>query len=235
MIFSDLIVYADESGDHGIRTINPENPVFVLAFCLFDKQDYMTSVVPAVMQFKFDTWGHDAVIFHSHEIRKQRGAFSILRDATRRQPFIERMNVLLGAAPFSVVAAAIDKTKLTARTSHPYDLALTSCMERLQRVLIAKGQADRRTVIVVERRGKAEDDELELTFRRVADGANAVGPMPNLDICFMPKSHNSTGLQIADLVAHPIARHVIKPDQPNKAFEVVAPKLVSPGSLTVLS
>ena len=38
------------------------------------------------------------------------------------------------------------------------------------------------------------------------------------------KKTNSCGLQIADLVAHPIAKHVIKA-KPSKAFEVVKEKL----------
>ena len=33
--------------------------------------------------------------------------------------------------------------------------------------------------------------------------------MPNFDIRLMDKKHNSTGLQLADLVAHPIGRHAI--------------------------
>lgn len=37
---------------------------------------------------------------------------------------------------------------------------------------------------------------------------------------------NSSGLQLADLVAHPIARHTIKRDQPNKAFDIVKEKLL---------
>jgi hypothetical protein len=49
--------------------------------------------------------------------------------------------------------------------------------------------------------------------------------MPNLDIRFMEKKHNAPGLQIADLVAHPIGRHVIDPEQPNRAFEILKPKL----------
>ena len=30
--FSDFIVFADESGDHGLVSINPQFPVFALAF-----------------------------------------------------------------------------------------------------------------------------------------------------------------------------------------------------------
>lgn len=32
--FSDYLIFVDESGDHGLTTINPENSVFVLAFCI---------------------------------------------------------------------------------------------------------------------------------------------------------------------------------------------------------
>jgi Protein of unknown function (DUF3800) len=51
-----------------------------------------------------------------------------------------------------------------------------------------------------------------------------MGKMPNLDIRFMDKKHNSTGLQLADLVAHPIGRHVINPNQPNRAYDILEPK-----------
>jgi len=40
------------------------------------------------------------------------------------------------------------------------------------------------------------------------------------------KKTNSCGLQIADLVAHPIARHVVRPEQPSIAFEIVKKKLL---------
>ena len=45
-----------------------------------------------------------------------------------------------------------------------------------------------------------------------------------LDIRFMDKKHNSTGLQLADLVAHPIGRHAINPGQPNRAYDLLEPK-----------
>ena len=33
--YSDYIVYVDESGDHGLKTIDENYPVFVLAFLYF--------------------------------------------------------------------------------------------------------------------------------------------------------------------------------------------------------
>ena len=69
MEFSDYIVYADESGDHSLVSINPEHPVFVLAFCLVHKSTYVEQIVPAFLRLKFEFWGHDSVVLHSHERR----------------------------------------------------------------------------------------------------------------------------------------------------------------------
>ena len=55
--FSDYIVYVDESGDHGLNSINPQYPVFSLVFCVISKIDYANQVVPAVQEFKFRYWG----------------------------------------------------------------------------------------------------------------------------------------------------------------------------------
>jgi hypothetical protein len=227
MAFSEYIVYVDESGDHSLTTINPAHPVFALVFCIFKKDQYITTLVPAMQRLKFEFWGHDSVILHGHEIRKEHGDFHILRKAETRAIFIERLNGVIEAADFTVIAAVIDKARHIARyrdPADPYSIALGFCMERLQRFLMGKGQAEQTTHVQVECRGKVEDAKLELAFRRVCDGQNAVGKMPNLELRFMDKKHNSSGLQIADLVAHPIGRHVIAPDQPNRAYAIVATK-----------
>ncbi|OAE43610.1 DUF3800 domain-containing protein [Agrobacterium tumefaciens] len=230
MGYGDFIVYIDESGDHGMANINPESPVFALTFCIFSKDSYRLEVVPSAQELKFEYWGHDCVVFHGHEIRKARGDFSILLNADVRGNFIEHMNTFIATLPVTIIAAAIDKQKHKSKYAfpkNPYEIALAFCMERLQFWLKENGQLDKTTHLLVEKRGKPEDDALELEFRRIVDGANAFGKMPNLEIRFMDKKHNSTGLQVADLVAYPIARHVIKPDQPNRAYELIEPKIRS--------
>ena len=72
MAFSDYIVYADESGDHSLTSIDPQFPVFVLAFCILKKAAYIDHVVPAFQRLKFAFWGHDGVVLHGHEIRKEK-------------------------------------------------------------------------------------------------------------------------------------------------------------------
>ena len=227
MNYSEYIVYIDESGDHGLTNINPDHPVFALAFCVVEKAKYIEKIVPAFQRFKFDFWGHDSIVLHGHEIRKATGDFNILLNPNTRASFIDRVTQLIGDAEFTLIAAVIDKAKHVKKYSDPadpYSIALGFCMERLQRFLIDKGQANVQTHLQVECRGKTEDAKLELEFRRICDGQNAVGKMQNLEIRFMDKKHNSTGLQLADIVAHPIGRHVIKPDQPNRSYDTLKSK-----------
>jgi Protein of unknown function (DUF3800) len=227
MAFGDYIVYADESGDHSLTSIDSQFPVFVLAFCLIQKSVYIEHVVPAFQRFKFEFWGHDSVVLHGHEIRKAQNDFNILLNPTTRRRFFERLNGIIEGADFMIIAAVIDKERHVAKYRdpiNPYEIALAFCMERLQRYLLNRGQAERTTHIQVECRGKTEDAKLELEFRRICDGKNIIGKMPNLDVRFIDKKHNSTGLQLADMVAHPIGRYVMKPDQPNRAYDILKPK-----------
>ena len=43
--FSNFVVYVDESGDHGMQTVDPDYPIFVLALCVFYKGHYSKKVV----------------------------------------------------------------------------------------------------------------------------------------------------------------------------------------------
>jgi hypothetical protein len=108
--FSDYIVFADESGDHGLDQIDAAFPMFALSFCMIEKAAYVGSVVPAFQQFKFDFWGHDGVVLHEHEIRKRKGAFTLLlTNPDLRAEFYERLNRLMADTPMTIVASVIDK------------------------------------------------------------------------------------------------------------------------------
>jgi len=74
-VFSKYIVYVDESGDHSLKSIDEQYLLFVLAFCVFHKRHYSESVVPALEKFKFNYFGHDQVVLHENEIRKEKGMF----------------------------------------------------------------------------------------------------------------------------------------------------------------
>ncbi|MDR2189439.1 MAG: DUF3800 domain-containing protein [Azonexus sp.] len=50
--WSDTIIYVDESGDHSLESIDPEYPVFVLAFCIFRKDEYINTPTGLPMFWK---------------------------------------------------------------------------------------------------------------------------------------------------------------------------------------
>lgn len=233
--FSDFIVYADESGDHGLVSIDPEYPVFALTFCVMRKVDYIGAVVPAMQSFKFSIWGHDAVILHEHEIRKSKGPFAILlTDRALRERFYVDLNGLIEAAPMTIFASVIDKERLRARYDNPwnpYEIALLFCMEQLYGMLRAENQHGKTVHVIFESRGKKEDAELELEFRRIAGNDGHWGykrhDFGRFDFqpVFMSKGANASGLQLADLTARPIALSRLRPSQPNRAFDIIQPKL----------
>ena len=60
--FSEYLVFVDESGDHGLVSIDPMYPVFVLAFCIVRKEDYVVAITPAMQKFKLKYFGHEEVV-----------------------------------------------------------------------------------------------------------------------------------------------------------------------------
>jgi hypothetical protein len=106
-----------------------------------------------------------------------------------------------------------------------YHLALLFGLERVFGFLSASGQDDRATHMVVECRGKREDTELELEFPRICEGANELNrPLP-FRLGWQTSAPIPRALQLADMVARPVALSVLRPGQPNRAFEILRPKL----------
>lgn len=225
--FSDYIVYVDESGDHGMQAVDAQYPVFVLALCVFHKRHYSASIAPAIQQFKFQHFGHDLAVLHEHEIRKKKGLFSVLQDKAKMHVFQTQLTDIVEVSNFVLICCVIDKEALHGKANthtNPYHLALGFCLETLHGFLEEKHQENKLTHVVVECRGKKEDDELELEFRRICDGANRLGKPLSFDVKFAHKQINSAGLQLADLVARPVGLSVCRPKQDNRAFEVLKRK-----------
>lgn len=140
--FSDFIIFADETGDHGLVSIDEQFPVFALVFC---------------------------ILF---------------------------------------------------------------CMEQTLGYLCGQGQTGKLVTVAFESRGKREDAELELEFRRICDNQGNWGYKQTnfqeigFEHLFVDKKSNATGLQLADLVARPLALRYLRPTQPNRAAEIIEVKVL---------
>ena len=232
--YSDYIVYVDESGDHGLTRIDPQYPVFVLAFCIFRIEEYRLQTVPGLQAFKFQHFGHDMVVLHERDIRKAAGDFSFLVDTARRDRFMSGLSGLIDGMQFTLVASVIQKLRLCERYQfprNPYHVALAFGLERVYSFLRHRGQHDRTTFIVFESRGKREDEELECEFTRVCDGANYNRTRLPFRLRLGDKRSNCCGLQLADLVARPIGRRMMNPAEPNRAYDIIARKFYRSGGV----
>lgn len=228
--FGDYLVFVDESGDHSLTGINPQYPVFVLAFAILHKTDYIQRVSRDLQAFKMRHWGHDETVLHEHEIRKPRDAFAFLMQRPRRERFLAELSTLMEELPATIVAVIIDKNAFAARHAEAqpgstYDYAMETGLNAVFQFLVSHGQSEQRTPIVVERRGRREDRELELSFRRFCDLTNGHSRILPFDLVMVPKTANSAGLQLADLIARPIGLHHLRPGQPNRAFDIIQSKL----------
>lgn len=188
-------------------------------------------MVPALEKFKFNHFGHDQVVLHENEIRKEKGVFHFGRGRLFQNQFINELTRIIELSNFILISCTIDKYRVRSPESEPnaYHTALGYCMEALFDFLREKGQHEKQTHVVVECRGKKEDNELELEFRRICDGNNRLGAKMPFQVLFSDKKVMSSGLQLADLVARPIGLRTIRPEQENRAFEVLKEKFYCNG------
>ena len=84
--------------------------------------------------------------------------------------------------------------------------------------------------IIIEKRGRKEDKQLESHFQRIL--GKGTGKLSSLEIKefnptfkFKNKKENINCLQLADLIAYPIARFIIDPTKANLAYDILEPKI----------
>lgn len=225
---SDYIFYADESGDHSLSSIDREYPIFSLSLCAFKKSTYCSRVVPSFQRLKFDYFGHDAIVLHEHDIRKQKAPFDILTDTQVRMSFLSDLSACVHKAPFRILGCVISKPDLTLDLfpDNPYAIGLKICLQKAYFLLEKAGNKGCETHFIFEVRGRKEDRELELEFRRIVSGANDLRmPFPGFNLHFADKKSNSTGMQIADLTARPLGIRVLRPEQRNRVYDTIARKV----------
>lgn len=232
-IYSDYIVFVDESGDHSLESIDPEYPLFVLSFCIFHKQIYSNIITPALRNLKFATFGHDMTVLHENDIRKKMGDFRLLSKESR-ELFMNALADLIANVEFTLVAVVIDKLILKESYLDPrnhYHLAMGFGLEQLYSYMQKHQQDNHLTHIVFEARGKKEDAELELEFQRTCERKNNQfkKDLP-FEMIIADKKTNSEGLQFADMTARPIGLSVLRPHQLNRAFEILEKKFYRDGS-----
>lgn len=231
-------LFIDESGDHGLAKLNAEFPVFLLCGILVQETDY-TNIDTNIKALKKSIWEGKDVILHSRDIRKCEKEFQKLFDLDIKKQFYKSLNTVIAESNYTIIASAIQKQNFIETFGRlqddVYEVALSFVIEQAILALDCIAEKKCKLNIIIEKRGKKEDKQLDDHFQRIkargtgklsAETINKFEP----SFTFSNKRENINGLQLADLVAYPIARNVIEPNRSNPAFEVLEAKIYKKGS-----
>lgn len=230
-------LFIDECGDHNLDNYDPTFPIFTLCGILVS-QKALNSLIKEFKQLKNDVFGTDTIVIHSSDIRKRRKAFSALNDDGLRVKFLAGIEQILNRhGEYVIVSCTILKAQLIkfcvrGEEADVYGLCLSYLIERGIFCVDNKENGNGRISIVVERRGKKEDKQLLNYYNGLRNrGTKWVKPERLrdriADFSFSYKKDNIIGLQIADLVAYPITRHILYPERPNRSYETIMDNVFS--------
>lgn len=213
------LMFLDESGDHNLDPdkIDPTYPIFVLCGCIFEEKYYQEEVIKKFNQFKKDFFDSEDVILHLREMTRPTKTkikgFYKFSDQEFRNKFYQELTKFIDQIEFTLVACVIKKQshfeKYGVAALDPYLLSFDNLLSVFM-LEIKKGDQGK---IIAERRNSILDNQLELAWlntkingTEISTGSDIKERIENLYM--VPKSQNEAGLQIADLLASPIGRHI---------------------------
>ncbi len=226
-----LYIFMDETGDHSLDKIDPDFPVFVLVMIACDVTCYDEMIVPYVNDFKLSWFGTTDITLHSRDIRKGIAPFAFIHDEKKKQLFYEDINQLITSCDYKIIAIAIrkdlHKQRYGSYAQNPYTFSLELALER---VCSLDGICDG-VQIIAEARGKKEDRDLLTAFQLICEtgtkyvSARELQEIPFKTLEFKAKRENIIGTQLADLIAYPIARHVLNPRKSHPSYDIFSSKV----------
>lgn len=214
-------IYIDEVGNHDMSHADDPNQRFLsLTGVILESEYTLHTLLPEMDVIKrtyFQTDPDEGVIFHRKELVNKRPPFQSLRNAETEQKFNTDLLTALARWDYRVVTVVIDKKAHRDRYQvwhhHPYHYCLSVLLERY---VLFLHYGDHRGDVMIEGRGGKEDTKLKESYRRLFErGTDNIPPerwQPRLtsgELKVKPKSANISGLQLADLIAHPSRREVL--------------------------
>jgi hypothetical protein len=215
-------IYIDEVGNPDLERSDDPNHRFLSLTGVILELDYVRSTVhPQVegLKRKYFPWHPDDPIpLHRKEIMNARPPFDALKDPAIRRKFDHDLLDCLASWDYTVITVCLDKKKHKETYAvwryDPYHYCLMVLLERFVfflRDMDAVGDA------LAESRGGKEDRRLKDSFARLwVHGTDYVAPerfqdmLTSKELKVKPKSNNISGLQLADLVAHPSRNEILR-------------------------
>ena len=214
-------MYVDEVGNPDLESSeNPLHRFLSLTGVIVDLNYVIRVLHPQMEQLKssyFESHPDDPVIFHRKELLNAKHPFEALRDSETRLRFDEDLLAFLNDWEYAVVSVCLDKKshKDTYRVWRydPYHYCLALLLERFTFFLEQRGA---KGDVMAESRGGKEDMRLKKSFSRLwNEGTEYMNPERFHDVFtskqlkVKPKANNISGLQLADLIAHPSRNEIL--------------------------
>jgi len=214
-------LYIDEVGNSDLKGASADPNVRYLALTgvmtrcdLHDRR-----LTPALENLKrhFPTTASAPPLnFHRRDIMRREGPFAALRDPAVLERFNDELADFVKVQPYLVTTVQIDKKQhmdlYGVWQYDPYHYCLRCLIERY---VLYLNRHDLQGDVVIEPRFKKADKRLKTSFERIYNhGTEHLPPeviqrrLLSKDIGFFDKRANVAGLQLADLLAHPSARHM---------------------------
>lgn len=231
-------MYIDEVGNSDLgASENPNHRYLSLTGVIIELRYVDRVVSPEMEKLKrkyFTYHVDDPLIFHRKDIVNKRKEYASLRDQMRESDFNKDLLAFLKKTDYTVITVVIDKLELkqryTAYQYDPYHYALEILLERYVMWLEHKNE---KGDVLAESRGKKEDMRLKKSFRRLCDiGTQFIASerlrnrLTSVELKVKSKNNNITGLQIADLIAHPSYRFALSFFSQEQITKVFGQKIV---------
>jgi hypothetical protein len=217
-------IYIDECGGHNF-TAKERFGAFCVAAVIIRDSDW-PNVDREWKAWKQVFLGSESKRVHEPDIRDGNLSFWCGGDALKRQRAIDALPDILGRLSFGAVACVFHRVEYAERIGkgrwdeslpdQAYLMAVDFVIERLAMALYYQLDGAQARV-VWESREPAQDARVQYEFARLfLDGTSYVSPSfirqqlkPGLE--FQTKESNNTGLQLADLLARPVAEKILDP------------------------
>ena len=214
-------IYIDEVGNSDLESSDNPNHRFLSLTGVVIELAHVESVIhPQMEQLKNSFLGShpdDPVILHRKEMLSAKPPFHPLADIKIREMFDRELLGLMESWQYTVISVCLDKKKhretYTTWRYDPYHYCLAVLLERFMLFLERKdGAGD----AMAESRGGREDRRLKDSFVRLWEQGTDFITAERFQKVFTSKqlkvklkSNNISGLQLADLLAHPSRNEIL--------------------------
>ena len=223
-------LYIDECGDQNLEKYSDKFAIFTLCGIIVSQRQ-KENLRQKVLSLKRQVFGREDIIFHSFDMRRWQNGYEAFNDPLIRQAFYEGIDAILTETDAYIIVSCSTLKDLYVRqfgrVGTLYGQSLSAVIERSIFYLDDRhADGDTSLEAILEMRGKREDNALRTYFADViSKGTFWISPERMArhihTLKFRPKSDNVIGLQIADIVAYPIAMHILHPERENIVYDLI--------------